>query len=84
MITNEADLQTHIDGFYRELLGSTSGGAASLGPNMWAGTRRVSLSDNQVLIRPFSLEEITHNLMDMQSNTAPGPDGFPVAFYKKF
>lgn len=78
------DLLTHIDGFYRELMGSTSGGAASLGPNMWTGPKRVSTIDNQELIRPFSFEEVTNNLKSMRGNTAPGPDGFPVAFYKKF
>ena len=33
---------------------------------------------------PLSLEEITGSLRKMQNNKAPGPDGFPVDFYKKF
>lgn len=40
--------------------------------------------DNQELVRPFSFLDITNNLNDMRVNTAPGPNGFPVAFYKKF
>lgn len=51
---------------------------------MWEPQWRVSREDNQILVRPFSFEEITKNLNDMRANTTPGPDGFPVTFYKKF
>ena len=38
----------------------------------------------QHLDMPLSLNEITSCIRQMQSNKAPGPDGFPVCFYKKF
>ena len=33
---------------------------------------------------PIRLEEIATGLKSMQNNKAPGPDGFPVDFYKTF
>lgn len=30
------------------------------------------------------LEEINNAIMSLQSGKAPGPDGFPTGFYKKF
>lgn len=36
------------------------------------------------LDEPLSLEEILSCISLMQSNKTPGPDGFPVEFYKKF
>uniref|UniRef100_A0A3Q3ENM7 Reverse transcriptase domain-containing protein n=1 Tax=Kryptolebias marmoratus TaxID=37003 RepID=A0A3Q3ENM7_KRYMA len=33
---------------------------------------------------PLTREEIVAAMKSMQSNKAPGPDGFPVEFYKKF
>lgn len=38
----------------------------------------------QSLDQPLCLDEITSCLKLMQSGKAPGPDGFPVDFYKKF
>lgn len=51
--------------------------------------------DNSVLLQllnkhvamseaPISLEEIKEVIRALKSNTAPGPDGFTVEFYKKF
>lgn len=44
----------------------------------------MSLSDEERShsIRPFTLLEIDDVIKTMKSNTAPGPDGFPVGFYK--
>lgn len=33
---------------------------------------------------PLSLEEVSNAIKAMQSNKAPGPDGFPIEFYKTF
>ena len=36
------------------------------------------------MTRPFTLQEIEDTIMEMKSNSAPGPDGIPVMFYKEF
>lgn len=33
---------------------------------------------------PLSLGELKFSIKAMQSNKAPGPDGFPIEFLKKF
>jgi hypothetical protein len=35
------------------------------------------------LVEPFSMEEIERAIKDIKTETTPGPDGFPVVFYKK-
>jgi hypothetical protein len=35
-------------------------------------------------VEPFSEQEIKAALDDMNANSAPGPDGLPVEFYKCF
>jgi hypothetical protein len=43
----------------------------------------VSDEDNENLLRSFSMEELEDVLKDTKSDTAPGPDGIPVLFYKR-
>lgn len=50
---------------------------------MWRDKLRVSDSENEYLQKPFDLAETDRVMKSMKSNTAPGPDGFPVGFYKK-
>lgn len=35
------------------------------------------------LVQPFTMTKIEIALKDMESNSAPGPDGLPAGFYKK-
>jgi hypothetical protein len=48
------------------------------GPNL------VSDAENLHLALTFSEQELQVLVQEMKSNTAPGPDGFPVPFFKKF
>jgi hypothetical protein len=36
------------------------------------------------LVRPFRDQEIKDVIMEMKENSAPGPNGFGVSFFKKF
>ncbi len=42
----------------------------------------VTAKDN--LDEPIRLQEISDSIQKMQSGKSPGPDGYPVEFYKKF
>ena len=44
----------------------------------------MSEEENEVLMAPFSEEEIKMVVLDMEHNKAPGPNGFPVEFYQFF
>ena len=45
---------------------------------------QVSEEENEVLVAPFSEEEVKMAIFDMEHNKAPGPDGFPIEFYQFF
>lgn len=38
----------------------------------------------QSLDRPLSHEKVSKAFSALQTNKSPGPDGFPVEFYKQF
>ena len=77
-------IQQHIYEFYRELLGSEAPRHLELVSQPWEAHRCVSTAENEALLLTFSEVELEAIVMDMKSNTAPGPDGFPVSFFKSF
>ena len=52
-------------------------------PGVWPSERKLSMADNEMLNRPFTEEEVKKSVFEMKENTAPGPNGFGVTFYKK-
>jgi hypothetical protein len=46
------------------------------------GNEKVTIEDNQDLIKPFSKNEIKEALFQMEKNKAVGPDNVPVEFYQ--
>ena len=44
---------------------------------------QLSAADNDILVAPFSEKEVFDAIAQLKNNKAPGPDGFPVEFYKK-
>lgn len=47
-------------------------------------TPKISTNDQQTLDAPPRLSEIKNAIQLMNSGKSPGPDGYPVEFYKKF
>ena len=41
-------------------------------------------NQRDILIRPFTLEEVQFAIAGLKGEGAPGPDGLPVLFYKEF
>jgi mannosylglycoprotein endo-beta-mannosidase len=84
-ITNDpSKIQSAIYDFYRDLLGSEGNRTCSLSPRTWPTTSQVSLEDNNQLMITFTETELDSIVREMKSDTAPGPDGFPVLFFKRF
>ena len=47
-------------------------------------TPTIAQEQRDNLERPLNRQEVDNSIKDMQRGKAPGPDGFPVEFYKKF
>ena len=45
---------------------------------------QITAEDKVMLDAPITTEEITQAITSMQNGKTPGPDGFPVEFYKAF
>jgi hypothetical protein len=83
-IRDPKDIRDHVESYYKSLFGKEKMGSITLGENFWNDRGRLSNEEAQELIRPFTIKEIEDTLRDMEVNSAPGPDGLPVGFYREF
>jgi mannosylglycoprotein endo-beta-mannosidase len=83
IISEPRQVQEHIYSFYRELLGTTASRSCGLAPTTWAMEEQVTDAENEGLAITFTEVELESIVKDMKSDTAPGPDGFPVMFFKR-
>jgi hypothetical protein len=51
---------------------------------IWSGGQCATSKDNDALISSFLPKELDQVLKETKTDTAPGPDGFPVIFFKSF
>jgi hypothetical protein len=52
--------------------------------NLWPIAKRISWEENEELQLTFMGEELDAILSGMKTDSAPGPHGLPLAFYKRF
>jgi hypothetical protein len=52
--------------------------------NLWPAQKRISEEENGELKLTFIAEELEEVLASMKVDLAPGPDGLPVALFKRF
>jgi hypothetical protein len=84
-VEEQQALMEHIYAFYQGLMGSAGEPRAfGLSPNLWEEGKRISLEENQELELTFTADELEEVLHSMKPDSAPGPDGFPVLFFKRF
>jgi mannosylglycoprotein endo-beta-mannosidase len=85
VISDPHALQDHIYTFYRNLMGAEGETRVfSLANTLWDQQGQVSEEENEGLMLSFTGEELDKVLASMRVETAPGPDGWPVIFFKKF
>jgi hypothetical protein len=83
-ITEQRELVAHIEDFYKTLFGREERGSLRLGSSTWRDKGRLNSEQKETLVRTFTMEEAERVRKEMRTETTPGPDGFPVIFYKKF
>jgi hypothetical protein len=79
-IIGDANLLNHATRFYKTLFGLIDGNKFDMHPDLWKDEDCVSEEENAELTKPFSEEEISKALGQMEINKAAGPNGFPIEF----
>jgi hypothetical protein len=82
VIEGEEALSEYITNFYKELFAAPSGSSCTLDETRVVDINQVTVEENNLLIHPFTEEEVRDAIFQMEHNKAPGPDGFPTEFYQ--
>ena len=81
---HQKDIVRHIYDFYIKLMGSREELHTRLRADVWDPALWVSDEENEGLGLAFLPREIDVAALGMKSDTAPGPDGWPVVMFKHF
>jgi len=84
IIVGDANMKNFITEYYKGLFGPHIQNSFSMDETLRYDIPQVSEEENQVLMAPFSEEEVKVAVLDMEHNKAPGPDGFSAEFYQFF
>jgi hypothetical protein len=78
-------LMEHIYQFYQGLMGAKGEERVfALGPDLWDADQKISDEENWGVEVAFTAEDLDEVLASMKPDSAPGPDGLPVLFFKRF
>lgn len=55
-----------------------------MAPDFWEEEDKVRTEENDMLVAPFSEEEMKEAIFSCYPKGAPGPDGIPFMFYQRF
>ncbi|KAK1660778.1 hypothetical protein QYE76_048937 [Lolium multiflorum] len=84
-ICDQKGLIDHIYSLYSGLMGAEGEQRVlSLGPGLSDEAAKISQEENLALEITFTPEELDDVLHSIKQDSAPGLDGFPVLFFKKF
>jgi hypothetical protein len=84
-VDEQKALMEHIYGFYQGLMGAKGEPPRfALAHNLWDLETQISEGENRELELTFTSAKLDEVLASMKPDSAPGPDGFPVLFFKHF
>ena len=83
-LTTKSEIKDHIVGYYKSLFRADPPSNIHLSQEVWRDNFCLSNAASEHLIRPFEIEELDKIIRETKLNTAPGPDGFSVPFYRAF
>jgi hypothetical protein len=73
-----------ITRYYKNLFGQPVESDIHLDESRIDDIPQMTNIENEILISPFTMDEIKEAVFQMEHNKAPGPDGFPTEFYHVF
>lgn len=83
-INDKNELKAHIVDYYKSLFRADPPSSIHLATDIWALEFCLHEVQKVQIIRPFTLEELEKVIREAKLNTALGPDGFNVHFYRTF
>jgi hypothetical protein len=81
-VRGQGEITQHIMSYYKGLFGHNDPCEMKLNRNFWPDNLSLSEDDRVLLVKPFCSEEIKEVVMHMKENSAPGPNGYGVVFFK--
>jgi hypothetical protein len=75
-------LKEYITSYYKDLFGPPKNTSFSLDESRVDDIVQVSHEENELLVRPFTVEEVREAIFQMEHNKAPELDGFSAEFYQ--
>lgn len=84
ILTEAADLREHIIAYYKKLFGREETADIRLNNEIWLEHQLITPEENEMLTRPFIVEELDAAVKDMRNGTAPSLDGLSIKFFKEF
>jgi hypothetical protein len=82
VIEGDQALKEYITSYYKDLFGRSKPSSFSLDESRVDDIEQVSQEENDLLTRPFTMDEVWEAIFQMEHNKAPGSDGFPAEFYQ--
>jgi hypothetical protein len=82
VIEGTDNLLEHATTYYKSLFGPAPGNIFEFNHDMWESHEKINDVDNEILSKPFTMEEVKDALFSMKKNKAPGPDNIPIEFYQ--
>jgi hypothetical protein len=83
-ITDKLAIQDHMYVFYLALMESDEPKPLKLDSQIWEGNAKLLRKRTVICSTSFSTQELDKVLHETKTETAPGSDGVPMAFFKKF
>ncbi|XP_050379552.1 uncharacterized protein LOC126796881 [Argentina anserina] len=81
-VVGESNIRLEFESQFKKIFTST--GPRDWGESLCGLSQSIIPEMNDVLLKPFSLEEVKVATFQLGALKAPGPDGFPGLFYHKY
>jgi hypothetical protein len=83
VLCDEGEIKNHIVAFYKLLFGSSSPNGSHLAEGFWQSAEKLDEDSVRTMQTPFFEKEVKLAIEGMRCDSAPGPNGFTVTFFKK-